>query len=375
MADETTMKQRQKNGQKEKRGGFTLVELMIGGSIMLIVILATLSIYVRSNKVSVDQQGYAEMQHDVRSSMYFVSRDIRMAGIGLPLEFMGHYLQGVDNDATDTAAGITPDRLIMLGNLEDPLNLKIYRYMGSSITLDLDDYSFEQNPYSDDFYANKIVIILPRPSSPCRVAEIREVTHVTHNTGASNEKLNFSPGLAPGINPPGGLSGTCDDSSDYNGGTVTFADVKEFWLDLTGYYPGLSAGTNGYIGNGHGNILYMTANAIHYPIAQNIENLQFQYNGDLDNDGNLDGFQDWNANWTVDEIGRIRQVRVWILGKTKNKFVSVSGTPPDNVHLYRRPAVANTAAAGADDLCRRFLLDSTANVRNMTLNIYNTGAR
>jgi hypothetical protein len=369
------MNQPQKNSQKRQRSGFTLIELMIGGSIMLIVILATLSIYVRSNKVSVDQQAYAEMQHDVRSSMYFVTRDIRMAGIGLPLEFMGHYLQGIDNDATDTAAGITPDRLIMLGNLEDPLNLKIDRYMGSSITLDLDDYSFEQNPYPDDFYANKIVIILPRPSSPCRVAEIREVTHVTHSTGAENEKLNFSPGLAPGINPPGGLSGTCDDSSDYNGGTVTFADVKEFWLDLTGYYPGLSAGTNGYIGNGHGNILYMTANAIHYPIAQNVENLQFQYNGDLDNDGSLDGFQDWNANWTVDEIARIRQVRVWILGKTKNKFVSVSGTPPDNVHLYRRPAVANTAAAGADDLCRRFLLDSTANVRNMTLNIYNTGQR
>jgi prepilin-type N-terminal cleavage/methylation domain-containing protein len=357
------------------RRGFTLIELMIGGSIMLIVILATLSIYVKSNKTAVDQQAYSEMQHDVRSSMYFITRDIRMAGIGLPQEFMGHYLEGVDNDATDAAAGVTPDRLIMLGNMEDPLNLKIYRYMGSSITLDLDDYSFEENPYPDAYYANKIVIILPRASSPCRVAEIREVTHVTHNTGATNEKLNFSPGLAIQINPPGGLSGTCSDSSDYDGGSVTFADVKEFWLDVTGYYPGLSAGTNGYIGNGNGNILYMTANGIHFPIAQNVENLQFQYNGDLDNDGNLDGFQDWNANWTVDEVSRIRQVRVWVLGKTKNKFVSVSGTPPDNIYLFRRPAIANTTVPGPNDLCRRFLLDSTANVRNMTLNIYNTGLR
>jgi hypothetical protein len=369
------MKQPQKNSQKGKRGGFTLVELMVGGSIMLIVILATLSIYVSTNKASVDQAQYAEMQHDVRSSMYFITRDIRMAGIGMPQEFMSYFLEGTNNDATDTAAGVTPDRLRLVGNMEEPLNLKIQNYQGSSVTLDLEDYSFEQNPYADAFYAFKIVFIMPNPNSPCRNAEIREVTHVTHSTGALTEKLNFSPGLAPGINPPGGLSGTCGSSSDYDGGTVTFANVKEYWLDVTGYYPGLSAGTNGYIGNGNGNILYLNDNGIQYPIAQNVENLQFQYNGDLDNDGNLDGFLDWNANWSLDQIGRIRQVRVWVLGKTRNKFVSVSGTPPDNIHLYRRPRVADTDPAGADDLCRRFLLDSTANIRNSTLNIYNTGQR
>lgn len=355
--------------------GFTLVELMIGGTIMLIVILATLSIYVKNNKAAVDQQGYAEMQHDIRSSMYFITRDIRMTGIGMPQEFMGYFLEGVDNDATDTAAGITPDRLRLVGNMEEPLNLKIHNYQGSSVTIDLEDYSFEQNPYPDTFYDNKIIIILPNPSSTCRVAEFRQVSHVTHNTGATTEKVNLSPGQAPGINPPGGLSGTCGSSNDYDGGTVTFANVKEYWLDVTGYYPGLSAGTNGYIGNGNGNVLYLTENGVHYPIAQNVENFQFQYNGDLDNDGNLDGFQDWNPNWSLDQIGRIRQARVWVLGKTRNKFVSFAGTPPDNVHLYRRPAVANTAAAASDDLCRRFILDSTANIRNMTLNIYNTGQR
>jgi len=375
MTGNNIMNQTRKKSRERKKPGFTLIELLIGGSIMMIVILVTLSIYMGSNKVAVDQQGYAEMQHDVRSSMYFITRDIRMTGIGLPQEFMGYFLEGVDNDTTDTAAAVTPDRLRMLGNLEEPLNLKIYRYMGSSVTLDLDDYSFEQNPYADAFYDNKIVVIIPSPASPCRVAEFREVSHVTHSTGPNNEKLNFSPGQAPGINPPGGLSGTCSDSNYYNGGSVTFVNVKEYWLDVTGNFPGLTAGSNGYIGGGNGNILYLTENGIHYPIAQNVENLQFQYNGDLDNDGNLDGFQDWNPNWTNDQISRIRQVRAWVLGKTRNKFVSVSGTPPDNIHLYRRPAVANTAAAGTDDLCRRFLLDSTANIRNMTLNIYNTGQR
>lgn len=370
-----TRSPRHENGRSGRRPGFTLTELMIGGSIMLVIVLIALTLYAQSNKVSVDQGEYAEMQHDVRSSMYFVTKDVRMAGIGLPQEFIGFFIAGVDNDATDTAANVTPDRLILLGNIDDPLSLKIRSYQGSSTTLDLDDYSFEQNPYPDSFYDNKIAIVVPNPSSTCRVAEFRVITQVTHATGATNEKLNFSPGIAPGINPPGSLAGTCSSSSNYDGGSTLLINVKEFWLDVTGHYPGLTSGQNGYIGNGNGDILYCKDNGLNYPLAQNIENLQFQYNGDLDNDGSLDGFQNWNVNWTTDQVGRIRLVRVWVLGKTKNRSVSISGSPPGGIHLYRRPAVANTAAAAADDLCRRFLMDSTAGVRNMNLNLYYLGER
>jgi len=375
MAKETRFGRMRPQGAKRSGEGFTLAEVLIGSTIMLVVVLITLAVYAKSNKVSLDQQGYAEMQHDVRSSMFFITKDVRMAGIGMAQEFMGYYIGGVDNDPTDTAAPVTPDRLTLIGNIEDPLNLSIQRYQGSSINVELHDYSFEQNPYPDDYYANRIVAIFPNPASTCRSAEIRSVTHVTHDTGANNEKLNFSPGLAPGINPPGGLSGTCSSSSDYDGGTVMFIDVKEYWLDLTGAYPGLTAGQNGYIGNGNGNILYCTNNGVHYPIAQNIENLQFQYNGDLDGDGTLDGWQNWNSNWTTAQVSLIRMVRVMVLGKTKNRFMSVSGTAPSNLHLYRRPAVANTAAASTDDFCRRFLMESTTNVRNMCLNLYFLGER
>jgi hypothetical protein len=74
-------------------------------------------------------------------------------------------------------------------------------------------------------------------------------------------------------------------------------------------------------------------------------------------------------------ISRIRQVKIWILGKTGDPFVSVSGTPPSNLHLYRRPAIANSPQGSQDDRHRRFLLESTANIRNLSLNIYNTGTR
>ena len=357
------------------RHGFTLVELLLGSSIMLIIIVATLSLYMKSNKVAVDQQQFAELQHDVRSGMFFISRDGRMAGAGLPLEFYGYALEGVDNESQGVI--VDPDRLKLLGNIEDPLNLAIGDYQGSAANVTLEDYSFEQYPYPDEYYENKIVLILPNPSSGCMTGEIRQITHVTHSTGGTNEKFNFSPGLSHDFNPPGGLSGTCPDPNDYDGGTVTFIEVKEYWLDITGNYPGLNAGDDGYIGNGEGSVLYLTQNGIHYPLAKDIENLQFQYNGDLDNDGNLDGFVDWQAGWTgnIDIISRIHQIRICVLGRTQNAYVSLSGNPPSNLHLYRRPVIANSPKSDQDDKHRRFLLVSTAMVRNLSLNLYNEGYR
>jgi prepilin-type N-terminal cleavage/methylation domain-containing protein len=374
----TTQKAKKRGRSRHSRRGFTLTELLVGSTVMLIIILATLALYVRSNQVAVDQNMYAELQHDVRSSMYFISRDIRMAGVGLPFEFSGYYFQGTDNEDQGGGTAVRPDRLMMLGNLEDPLSLPIQNYNGSSINLSVDDYSFEQHPYPDEYYDNKIVLILPNPSSLCRSGQVRQITHITHSTGGANEKVNFSPGLAPGINPPGGLSGTCTSSSDYDGGIVTFIDVKEFWLDVTGNYPGLTAGQNGYIGNGPGGILYMTFNSWHYPLAQNVENLQFEYNGDMDNDGRLDGFLPWQVNWTldVDTVSRIRQIRVLVLGRTPRPFVTVSGQVPQNLYLYQRPPLSNDpAGVGQPDRHKRFLLESASNVRNLSMNLYNTGTR
>jgi prepilin-type N-terminal cleavage/methylation domain-containing protein len=355
--------------------GFTLVELLVGSTILLVVVLATLSLYRTSNMIAVDQQQFAELQHGVRSGMYFITRDTRMAGIGLPIEFYGYALEGVDNETQ--GAVVEPDRLKILGNLDEPLNLRISNYQGSAANLTVEDYSFEQVQYPDEFYDNKMVLIIPNPSSGCLAAEPRTITHVTHDATGQNERLNFSPGLAPGVNPPGGLAGTCPSSNDYDGGTVTFVNVNEYWLDVTGNYPGLTAGTNGYIGNGEGNILYLTVNGINYPLARNVENLQFQYNGDMNDDGLLDGFVDWQSIWTNDitMVSRIRQVKIWVLGQTENPFVSVGANPPATLHLYRRPTIANSPGATDDDKHRRFLLESTANIRNLSLNIYNTGNR
>lgn len=353
--------------------GFTLIELLIGSTIMLIVIIAALAVYSKSNQISVDQQQYAEVQNDVRSAMFLVMRDTRMIGVGVPEGFRMYTLEGVDNEDQGSSDGVQPDRLTLLGNMDWPLNLTIANYQGAAADLMVEDYSFEQFPYPDSFYANKTVLVLPNTTSTCRFGEVRTVTHVTHSAGGNNEKFNFSHGLAPGINPPMDLKGTCPSSNDYDGGTILLVDVKVYWLDKTGNQAGLTAGVNGYLGLP--GVFYVTVNGVHDPIAQNVENFQLQYNGDFDADGVLDGFQDWNPLWTVSQTDLIRQIRVQVLGRTANAFVSVSGKPGATIHHYRRPSMANSPAATADDLHRRFLLESTSNVRNLSLHLYNQGDR
>ncbi len=190
-----------------RRPGFTLIELLVGSAIMLIVIVAALAVYSKSNQISVDQQQYAEVQNDVRSAMYLVMRDTRMIGAGVPEGFRMFSLEGVDNE--DQGSAVQPDRLTILGNMDWPLNMEISDYQGGADSLTVEDYSFEQYPYLDTFYANKILLVLPNPSSSCRVGEVRTITNVTHDSSGTGEKFNFSHGLTPGITPPMSLEGTC----------------------------------------------------------------------------------------------------------------------------------------------------------------------
>ncbi len=353
--------------------GFTMMELIVASAVMLVVILGALAFYSRSNRVSVDQQQYAELQHDVRSAMYFMTRDVRMAGAGLPPEFGLYALEGFNNE--DQGGEVKPDRIRLLGNMEDPLNIRIQEYQGASVTVSVDDGSFEQYPYPAEFYVNKIVLILPNPASTCRTGEIRQLTHITWSSGGTNERFNMSPGLAPGIDPPRGLiAGSPCQSNDFDGGLIMFVNVKEYWLDVTGSFPGLTPGQNGYLGEP--GILYMTNNGIHFPMAQNIENLQLEYGGDFNDNGQLDdGFLPWDASWTDDQVTRIRQIRIILLGRTPNRFVTVSGKVPPNIHHYRRPTISDSPGTTTDDYHRRFILETTVNVRNLNLSLYNTGLR
>jgi prepilin-type N-terminal cleavage/methylation domain-containing protein len=382
-----------------KPEGFTLIELLIGTVIMLIVIVAALAVYARSNKVAVDQQQYADLQNDVRSSMYFITRDLRSAGVGLTENVAGYFLEGTDG------AGPAPessDSLRIFGNFDDPLLIHIETYQGGtgggSAQAALYDFEMENLPYPcPAYYENREVLVISTKCPGCFAFRHIDEGKISGCDGTGQEHVIFNPGASE-LNPPGGLiDETGCDSTCWDDSIMTLGQIKLYWLDTTGSLSNLgefnlTAGDRGYLGIPY--VLYLTTTdprgvLMHMPLARNIENLQFQYNGDFDEDGTLDGFQDWDtANWTIlstdsqaqkqakaELIQRIRQVQIWVVGRAENASVSVSGTPPAGVYLYQRPAVANSTTPGTMDRHRRFVLVSTSNVRNLSLNLYNSGER
>ena len=374
-----------------KEKGFTLIEILVATAILVIFIVGALGLYMRSHRISVDQQQLAQLQHDVRSAMFIVSRDIRSAGVGLPREYSGYFVEGIDGYGPGP---INSDAIKIWGNFDEPLQLVISDYSGGegggSATVFLVDGSLQNQPYNcPEYYEDKIYFIFSVQCPGCVAVRYIPENQV-HGCQGGEEHLVMPPGQSQ-LNPPGGLvNGNCDPSC-WRGAIITSAQVKQFWLDTTGDpndYPDLNLvpGQNGYIGGQDGiNVLYMTeinlndqnGSMIHYPLARNFENLQFQYRRDEDNDGTLEDdeqFVDWDSIWTNDptQTSLIRQVRIWILGKTERPFTGVSGTPPQGMPLlYQRPPIANSPGSQTVDRHRRFLLETTVNIRNLSLEIYN----
>lgn len=376
---------------------FSLIELLLGSAIMLILLAATLSIYTRSNRSAVDQHQFTELQSSVRAGMYFIAKDVRSAGAGFLSEIAGYFLEGTDAASDGPAAA---DCIRMMGNYDDPLLLRIEDYSGGSgggaATAFLYDYSLENSPYDcPDFFEDRVYLIISTRCPGCyAIRYIADNQVFGCGTGANH--VNFSPGRSD-LNPPGGLIDTGCADECWIDAIITLGQIKLYWLDTTGNLTGfkefaLTPGQDGYLGQP--GVLYVSTTfqegaLVHLPIARNIENLQFQYNGDLNDDGQLDGFLDWdNANWTIletdteaerdakrDLISRIRQVRIWVQGRTERPYVSVSGTPPAGVYIYQRPALANSPGDPTVDRRRRFVLESTSNVRNLSLSLYNIGTR
>jgi len=370
------------------RRGFTLIEVLIGSTIMLLVILATLSLYVQSNKLSVDQMQFTSIQHEVRSAMFFLSRDVRSAGVGLIPEISGYFLEGIDGFGPSPES---PDSLKIMGNFDDPLDLIVQHQGGVQFKVDVS--KLYNNPYQEAYYENREVMIISTTCPGCFA--FRYISNISWPLGVAPGTFTMPPGRSE-LNPPGGLMDTGCPSNCWDDAICTFIQVKQYWLDTTGNpgdYPSLNltVGQDGYLGLPY--TLYLTGidavtgGIMHMPIALNVENLQFQYIGDFDNDGLTDSSIDWdNSNWTInpmddvatkqakiDLIRRIRMVRIWVLGRTERPYVGVSGTPSPGISVYRRPAVANSPMSSEDDLHRRFLLETTSNIRNLSLNLYNTG--
>lgn len=113
----------------KKQTGFTLIELMISLVVGLIIVAATISIYVATTKSSSDTIKAARLNHDLESVMGIMVNDIRRAG------YWGGAIAGSDGRNNPFTANATN---IQLRNLAAPTatvttgNCILYTYDGGS---------------------------------------------------------------------------------------------------------------------------------------------------------------------------------------------------------------------------------------------------
>ncbi len=85
--------------------GFTLVELMIAMVISAIVMTSVYSVYSAQQRSYIVQEGVAAMHQNLRAAMYFMEREIRMAGC----DPTGAANAGIQTDSTATLIHFTED--------------------------------------------------------------------------------------------------------------------------------------------------------------------------------------------------------------------------------------------------------------------------
>ena len=67
-------------GKQREERGFTLIEILVAMAISLVVMTGVYQVYVAQQKSYILQEQVAAMQQNLRAGMYFMAREIRMAG-------------------------------------------------------------------------------------------------------------------------------------------------------------------------------------------------------------------------------------------------------------------------------------------------------
>lgn len=88
--------------------GFTVVEMMVAMAISGIVMASIYSSFYSQQKSSVAQNQVAAMQQNLRAAMYFMEREIRMAGYN-PVEASGTGIQSAAANSFQFTSDITDD--------------------------------------------------------------------------------------------------------------------------------------------------------------------------------------------------------------------------------------------------------------------------
>jgi len=317
-ASRSTETNRMRGGRYSK-GGFSLVEVMAALAILGIAMTAGYATFEYQHSSFTVQNHVAEAQQNLRAALEIMSRDIRLSGYGIPVP-------------VNLPPGLLPTGDNTIRNIR-PLNQTtgadeifiLYRYdMDASLpptttSSGMANYTDVLNVASVSGFARGDLILVTNDTA----ADMFEVTQtpvaptLDHDVGGSANQYNS---LAA-HNPMGAYA---------VGDTVSRARFVRYFIDNV-------------TDPEHPTLMLDRMTGAAQPLADDIEDMQFQYGLDTDGDFAVDS---WVNGPTSAQIPQVKQVRLFLSARTR---MTEKGWQD------ARPALADRAAGPADSYRRRVI--------------------
>lgn len=374
------------DGRLKDQSGFTLIEMLIAGALGLIVIMAAIGV-LNSSQLSYNvQEDIVAMQQDVRAARTFIERDVIMAGAGLAeyprlptLDAESLSSITFDNNGGQNSSDIitiryvTPDsnlcgtppggigscsdlpRLTLKPDNKDPTAAMPITAGFAVIKEDLSaEAPVDYNAWNQPCYCGGETYTPPQPDLNGVIiapgGAMADEVAITDVIAGSN-KLGFLPAIDYSSRPP---------SLYPPGSTImffNFGPIEEFR-----YYV-----QDGVLMREHDrDILHSTDTEVD-PVAEHVEDIQFAFGLDTDDDGIVDQWRngidadDFDGDGDLADADKIliRAIRINVLGRTARARKEIVED--------RRPAVEDHATAESTDFFRRRLSQVTVLLRNVGL--------
>jgi type IV pilus assembly protein PilW len=332
--------------------GFTIIELLIVLAIATIGLGAMLSFFINQNKTAIFQEQVTDAQQNGRIALNIITEDLRMAGFGVPsgIDIIVPADAGTSLPETTNGGANSSDTIAFNANLEGAAILlnEVSLSNNTPITIDVSSaYGFETTE------ANKVVDFISFEDKS--VIASATVT----NVDTANNRLTITPNATVNVKS-GVYVGTRRKQITYRIDNNLNLDrvVTRFNLD--------GSVTNDTVPN----------------IASNIEDLQFAYAYDSDDDGDIetdangiiwavDTNNDGNLDNRIKDDGsyqalastiaysQIRAIRISLIARTTTEDV--------RNRVFNRPRLDDRTAATTNDGFRRRIFTTTVYIRNMSL--------
>lgn len=331
------MKERNKN-MRTRHHGFSLLEMMISMSLGLLVMGSMVQLFKMATTTSRLVVQRTEMQQNMRAAIELMTRDISLAGSGLPpggiqLPLGGNPSRyGCDQATCYVPGGTYPNNNYMTGVLPGYSNgvqgkATIPAAPGArddSITVIYEDQSFPLFQYQLDFPSptstgTQLNVNVPFPAPnplPVQITsvggiQVGDVILLSNGTYAvgevtavSNNSLTFADNDALNLNQSG--AGITNNIRALNNGS----HLTGYRLWVVTYYLTVP-------GNGQSPRLMRQVNGrAPVPVADDIINLQFAYDLFNANTNALDPNQPDPLSFPSDSLGLVQKVNISVMGQS-----------------------------------------------------------